>query len=267
MRAHGLGREELRQAPLNVDALVWVCIVRAPELGEVFQHLVVHSAATARAEHHRQLRILVVDASEYLVDAKDMVDVEIALVLLVIWRVDVGNHTVAIPLEVCHVWVLCHDAIHDAEHIILYLRVADVKHQLVAIVISVTLRLHDDPVWMLLEKFALWVHHLRLNPNSEFHTSLLGVSYQSRYSLWQFALGGLPVAEACMVVLARILVGKPTVVEQEHIYAQVLGILHQLSKTLLVEVEASVLPVVQKGKAVFHTHVHLILASPVVQIS
>ena len=70
-----------------------------------------------------------------------------------------------------------------------------------------------------------------------------------------------------MVVLARILVGKPSVVEQEHVHTQVFGILHQLSKALLVEVEARVLPVVEQSEAVVHAHVHLILACPVVQVA
>ena len=184
-----------------------------------------------------------------------------------IWRIDIGNHTVAVPLEVSHIRILRHDTIHDAEHIILYLRITDIKYQLVAVIISITLWLHNHPVGMLLKEFTLRIHHLRLNPNTKLYTSLLGISYQSWYSIRQLALGSLPVAETCMVVLARILVGKPTIIKQEHIYTQVLGILHQLSKTLLIEVEAGILPVVQERKAIFHTHVYLILASPIVQIT
>ena len=184
-----------------------------------------------------------------------------------IWRIDIGNHTVAVPLEVSHIRILRHDAIHDAEYIVLHLRITDIKYQLIAVIIGITLWLHDDPVRMLLKEFTLRIHHLRLNPNTKLYTSLLGISYQSRYSIRQLALGSLPVAETCMVVLARILVGKPTIIKQEHIYTQVLGILHQLSKTLLVEVEAGILPVVQERKAIFHTHVYLILTSPIVQIT
>ena len=184
-----------------------------------------------------------------------------------IWRIDIGNHTVAVPLEVSHIRILRHDAIHDAEHIILYLRITDIKYQLVAVIIGITLWLHDHPVGMLLKEFTLRIHHLRLNPNTKLYTSLFGISYQSRYAIRQLTLGSLPVAETCMVVLARILVGKPTIIKQEHIYTQVLGILHQLSKTLLVEIEACILPVVQERKAIFHTHVYLILASPIVQIT
>ena len=70
-----------------------------------------------------------------------------------------------------------------------------------------------------------------------------------------------------MVVLTRILIGKPSIVEQEHIYTKILGILHQFGKALLIKVETSILPVVKESQAVVHTHVHLILACPVMQIA
>ena len=207
------------------------------------------------------------NACEHIVDATNVVDIEVALVLLVIRRVDIGYNAVAVPLEVSHVGVLSHDAVDDAVHIILHLRVGDVEHELIAIIICVALRLQDNPVGMLLKQFALRVHHLRLNPYTELHTSLLCVSYKTRNTLRQLALCSLPVAQSGVVVLARILIGEPSVVEQEHIYAEVLGILHQFGKTLLVEVEACILPVVQESEAVAHTHVHLILTSPVVQVA
>ena len=196
-----------------------------------------------------------------------MVDVEVALILLVIGRVDVCNHAVAVPLEVSHIGILGHNAVNNAKHIVLNLRIRDVEHQLVAVIICLALWLHNHPIRMLLEEFALWINHLRLNPYTKLHSCLLSISYQSWYSLWQLALSGFPIAKTSMVVLTRILIGKPSVVEQEHIYTQVFGILHQLGKTLLVEIEACILPVVKKSEAVVHTHVHLILACPVVQIA
>ena len=264
MRTHGLSREELRQTPLYVDALIWVGIVRTPKLCEVLQHLIIHSSTTARAKHHRKLRILVVDACEHIVYATHMVDVEVALVLLVIGRVDIGNDAIAVPLKVSHIRILGHNAVDNAKHIILNLRVRNIEHQLVAIIISVALWLHNHPIGMLLEEFALWINHLWLNPYTKLHSNLLSISYQSWYTLRQLTLCSIPIAKTSMVVLTRILIGKPSVVEQEHIYTQVFGILHQLGKALLVEVEACVFPVVKKSEAIVHTHVHLILSSPIV---
>ena len=167
--------------------------------------------------------------------------------MLVVRRVDIGYHTVAVPLEVSNVRSFSHNAVDNAKHIILNLRVRDIEHQLVAIIICLALWLHNNPVGMLLEEFALWINHLRLNPDTKLHSCLLGISYQSWYTLRQLALGGIPIAKTSMVVLTRILIGKPSVIEQEHIHTKILCILHQFGKTLLVEVEASVLPVVQES--------------------
>ena len=120
---------------------------------------------------------------------------------------------------------------------------------------------------MLLKQFALRVHHLWFNPYTELHTCFLCISNEARYALRQLALCSLPVAQSGVVVLARILIGEPSVVEQEHIHTKVLGILHQFGKTLLVEVEARILPVVQERETVARAHVHLILTSPVVQVA
>ena len=196
-----------------------------------------------------------------------MVDVEVALILLVVRRVNICYDAVTIPLEVSHFRILGHDAVDDAEHIVLHFRVRDVEHELVAIVICVALRLQDNPIRMLLKQFALRVHHLRLNPYTELHTSFLCISNEARYALRQLALCSLPVAQSGVVVLARILIGEPSVVEQEHIHTKVLGILHQFGKTLLVEVEACILPVVKERETVARAHVHLILTSPVVQVA
>ena len=169
MRAHGLGGEKLRQSPLDVDALIGVGIVGTPKLREIFQHLVVHPAAAPRAKHHGQVGILVVDAGEDMINTADVVDVEIALIGLVVGREDIGHDAVAVPLEVGHVGILRHDTIDDAEDVVLHLRVGDVKHQLVAMVVGLAVGLHDGPVGMLLKQLTLRIDHLRLYPDAKLH--------------------------------------------------------------------------------------------------
>ena len=134
-------------------------------------------------------------------------------------------------------------------------------------VVGLAVGLHDGPVGMFLKQLTLRIDHLRLYPDAKLHTCLLGVSDQSGNALGQLSLRGFPVAETRTVVLAGIFVGKPAVVEQEEIHAQVLGILHQLGQRLLVEVEARVLPVVEEREASLHALVHLILARPVVEVA
>ena len=61
-----------------------------------------------------------------------MVDVEITLIMLVIWRVDIGNYAVAVPLKVSHFRIFGHDTVYDAEHVVLNFGVRDVRNETVS---------------------------------------------------------------------------------------------------------------------------------------
>ena len=207
------------------------------------------------------------DAVEDLIEPTDVIDIQIALLLLLIGREDVRDRRVAVPLEVSDIRVLCHQLVNDGEHIVLYLGVGEVEDELVAIVICLAVRLFDDPVMMLLIELTLRVHHLRLNPQTELHAGVLRGLYEGGDATGEFRVCRLPVAETGMVVLTGILVAEPSVVEEEHLHAEVLGILHQLGQRLLVEVEACVLPVVEECHACTLAIPQLVFAGPVVEVS
>ena len=99
MGAHGLGREELREAPLDVDALHRIGIVATPEFGEILQRLVVTTCTAARAEHHGHVGIVVLHALHHVIDAADMVDVQLSLFSFEVGRIDVGDRAVAVHLK------------------------------------------------------------------------------------------------------------------------------------------------------------------------
>ena len=80
-----------------------------------------------------------------------MVDVEVALVALVVRRVNVGDRAVAVPLKVGHLGVFGHDAVNHAKHVVLHLGVGNVEHQLVAVVVSVAVGLLNNPVGVFLK--------------------------------------------------------------------------------------------------------------------
>ena len=71
---------------------------------------------------------------------------------------------------------------------------------------------------MFLEEFTLWIYHLRLYPYTELHAGLVGSLGKSLHSAGQLKVVRLPVAQSGLVVISRIFVGKPSVVEQEHVY-------------------------------------------------
>ena len=70
-----------------------------------------------------------------------------------------------------------------------------------------------------------------------------------------------------MVVLSRIFIAEPSVIEQEHIYAEVLCLLHQTCERFLIEVKASVLPVVEQREAAAPAILQTVVARPFLQVS
>ena len=78
----------------------------------------------------------------------------------------------------------------------------------------------------------------------------------------------IPVAQSGVVILTLVLaVGKPSVVEEEHVNAQSLGLFHEVGKYVLVEVERRVLPVVKQCEAVSVTVLQTPVASPFMQVA
>ena len=75
--------------------------------------------------------------------------------------------------------------------------------------------------------------------------------------------GLLPVAQALGVAMAGMLIAKPSIIEQEHVYTQAYGIAHQLAELLFAEVKVGGLPVVEQGHAVALAILQLVTACPV----
>ena len=267
MSTHSLGREELRESPLDISTFYRIGIVAAPEFGEVFQRLIIATGTTTGTKHHRNIRIIFLHAFHHIIHTTYMVDIQIALFFLQIRRVDIGNRAVTIPLEECDVRIFLHQFFYYTVNIILYFRIAQIEYQLVTVIITVSIFIVDSPVRMFLEQFTFRIHHFRFNPDTEFYTSFLSCVYQCRNTARQFTVSYFPVTQSGLVILTWIFVGKPTVVQQEHIYTQVFGFLHQACQLLLVEIETGILPVVQQCQAAAFTVLQAIITRPIMQVT
>ncbi len=73
---------------------------------QILQGFVVTTASTARAEHHVSLRVLLVQALEYIVKASGEINIHIALLLLQVRGIGVCYHRVAVPFEELYLWIL-----------------------------------------------------------------------------------------------------------------------------------------------------------------
>ena len=106
-----------------------------------------------------------------------MIDIELSLFVFQIGRIDIGDGAVAIPLKESYIRVFRHNLIDYAEYEILYFGIAQVEYQLIAVIISFTVRIMDCPVGMCFEQITLRIHHLRFYPDTEFDTGFFRFLY------------------------------------------------------------------------------------------
>lgn len=79
MGAERLGRENLREAPLDIQTLYRVGVVAGPELGEISQPLVV-GAPPAAGAHHHQVGIFLLYPVEHVIQPLHVIHIQAALV-------------------------------------------------------------------------------------------------------------------------------------------------------------------------------------------
>ena len=148
------------------------------------------------------------------------------LILLQIKGVGVSQHAVAVPFEIGQVGILAQKLVHDAEHEVLYLRIAQIERHLVTVIIGLAVRIVNYPVGMFLIQFAFRIDHLGFDPDTEFYSGAVGSTHQSADAIRQFGGGRLPIAKPRLVAAAGIFITEPTVIEQEHIYPKMFGLFH-----------------------------------------
>ena len=267
VRSHGLEGEEFRQAPLNVDALVGIGVVRAPKFGEIAQRFVVAAGPAAGTQHHGHARILCCNALQHLIQTTHVIDIQIALALAERRRIDVGDRAVAVPFEVSHLRMVGENGINHAKNMVLHGGIGQIEHQLVTIIIGFAVGLPNDPIGMTLKQFALRIDHLGFDPDTEFHARFFGVARESGDALRQLLAIHRPISQTGPVVIARILVGEPSVVEQKEIHPELFGLSHEGGEFFPVEIKAGVLPIVEQREAIAHAVLELIAARPVLQMT
>ena len=244
MRTKSFCREKLRVSPLDKQTFDRVRVITRPELGEVSERFIVDTPATARTKHHRQIRVLRFNTFQYIIQTANIVDVQVRLFLLQIRRVDISDRAIAIPFEESDTGIFSHQIIHYSKYEVLHFRIAQVKYQLITEVIFIPIGKMDDPVFMFLIKLTLRIHHFRFYPQTELDTLLCSFFDQTPDTVGQFICRFIPVSQALMIAAARIFIGKPAVVQQEHIHSEPCGIANQSYQFLLIKIEISRFPVI-----------------------
>ena len=101
---------------------------------------------------------------------------------------------------------------------VLYGRITEVEYQLVAEIIFFAIGETDHPVFMFFIKFTFWIYHFRFDPDTELDSLFLCFGSQLTDAVRQFVGGFRPVAQTLMITAARVFIGKPSVIQQEHVY-------------------------------------------------
>ena len=120
---------------------------------------------------------------------------------------------------------------------------------------------------MLLIKFALGVHHLRLNPETKLHAILFCSLCERTDAVRKLVFSLCPVAETLSVAMTGILIGKPTIIEKKHINAKLLGLADETFEFLFIEVEICSLPVVEESHSGVIPLMNLVVARPIMEIA
>ena len=174
-----------------------------------------------------------------------MVDIKLSLFIFQIGRINICDGRVAVPFKESHFRILCQDLIHYTIYKVLYFRIAKIEYQLITVIICFAVRQLDSPVGMFFEQLTFRVNHFRFNPDTKFHSGFFGRLYKGRNTARQFGSHHFPVTQSGIVTVAWVLVAKPAVIQQEHIYTKMFSFLHQFGKQFLIEFEVRIFPVIQ----------------------
>ena len=175
--------------------------------------------------------------------------------------------TVGIPLYIVNLVREFHHIIENAIDKVLDLRICHVQKVLVAHRSSSVDIVLDNPVRMLLIKLAFRIDHLRLNPDAELEAFLVRMGCDKVNAFRQFGNIDLPIAQAGLVIVAWIFVGKPAIIEDKHLKPHVGRIIDHVGQCLGIEIEIRAFPAVQKSRHHSIPTVHPIIAGPPVEIS
>ena len=97
-------------------------------------------------------------------------------------------------------------------------------------------------------QFGIGRYHLRLKPNAELHPQLVDLIHQIFQSAFQLPLIYLPVSQRTVVAVPC---PEPTVVHDQHLYAQLRSLRGNLQQLFGVKVKIGSLPVIDQDRTLF----------------
>ena len=270
MTCHGDGWEEIAGSILHIDTLQGIRIVTYPELIKTTETSPVGTSTTTGTALDNDILVLSTDTIDNLSKPLMVCDIETTLISgRKILTTMIHDSHIGIPLDIGNLRILSKQIIYYTKYEILHLRITEIKNQLSATTTNyrITLRRLDHPIRMLLVKFTLGISHFRLNPDTELHAILLGITKQAFDTVRQFFGIYYPIAQSSIIFLARIFLSEPSIVHYEELTTHAMDISHHLIHTLLVDIEVNTLPRVQEDITLLITMSKHVLATPLMEVA
>src|ERR1035437_6859532 len=258
----------MTEAPLAEDTAARVGVVAGPKGMEVLEGAIVHAAGAAGTEHGGNPRILLDHARHHVVEGKVVVDEQVGLVVRrQVSRAGLGDVAVGVPFDVADAWIRAERIVYDFPGKLAHFRAAEVEVELVAAQFQFAVGLADGPFGMLLEEIAHRVDHFRLEPNAPIDSAPFCFRREVGESVRELIGVDLPIAEAGLVIVARVAVAEPTIVEQKGFGANLFGAVEQRDDGRLVEVETGGFPVIEQDGTGLGGVANPVTAGPAMEIA
>ena len=223
MCSHGRYRISEGSAILDPKPVNSIRVVAAPDLRCVIQHACVKSSATAAAALDQKIRITFHHTVQKIVQSQDII-IHYTSLILSHYGKYIHQASIHVPFNVLNIGIIQYRTDLSEDSVYNFFS-GKIKYQLISGSHWFSSRNRKCPVLMLAVKITVLRDHLRLDPDTEFHSEVIDSFYQSAESLSKFLLIDIPVPKATVVIVTF---SEPAVIQNQHIDTKALCLFCQI---------------------------------------
>ncbi len=245
MAADGVRGVEKACTVLNECPFVGIGIVAAPDLRCVIQHPGIKPSAAAGAALEEDVREGFRETVEQVIDPEHVPVMDLTLpVFRQIIGVPVRQGPVHVPLHVGDV-IVCQQLRKHLEQVVHHFGIGHVQHQLIPPAYRTATRGLQHPVRMCAVEIAVFIDHLRLDPDPEIQTCGIDFLNERLQGSLEFLFVDLPVPQSGIVGIPA---PEPAVVQHQQVDVHVRRLPGNVQDRFPVKVEIRCLPGVDQHR-------------------
>ena len=155
-----------------------------------------------------------------------------------------GNTAIHIPLNIGNICG-AEDLVDGIMDIIHHLWTGEVQHILVTAMRLLTAWHMDNPIWMFLVDWGIFIYHFQLHPQAEFHAHVVNALGKTGNAIWQQFLIWCPISQAMIIIPAS---GEPAIIQNKQLYTGFLSLAGNPYQLVLIKVKVGGFPVVDQDR-------------------